>query len=114
MQQKMVLAPRMIQSMEILQLPILELQERIEQEIEENPVLDLREEDPDLPAENGDAEGQESPDAPSEEERELVINETTSNEDDFERLMKMDEEWPVPRAARPKRPASGSSTPWPT
>ena len=30
--QKQVLAPRMIQSMEILQLPILALQERIEQE----------------------------------------------------------------------------------
>jgi RNA polymerase sigma-54 factor len=94
MQQKQVLAPRMIQSMEILQLPILALQERIEQEIEENPVLDLREDDPDLPSETTEAEGQDSPDAPSDEERELVINETTSNEDDFERLMKMDEEWP--------------------
>lgn len=37
--QKMILAPRMIQSMEILQLPILALQERIQQELEENPVL---------------------------------------------------------------------------
>jgi len=34
----------MIQSMEILQLPIMALQERIEQELSENPVLvDLRE-----------------------------------------------------------------------
>ena len=39
--QKQVLAPRMIQSMEILQLPILALQERIEQEMEENPVLEI-------------------------------------------------------------------------
>lgn len=37
--QKMILAPRMIQSMEILQLPVLALQERIQQELEENPVL---------------------------------------------------------------------------
>src|SRR5436190_1524427 len=44
MVQKQVLAPRMIQSMEILQLPIMALQERIEQEIQENPVLDLAEE----------------------------------------------------------------------
>ena len=95
MVQKQVLAPRMIQSMEILQLPILALQERIEQEIGENPVLELQEDDPDLPSETSDEpEGQDSPDAPSEEERELVINETTSNEADFERLMKMDEEWP--------------------
>ena len=31
------MAPRMIQSMEILQLPIMALQERIEQELSENP-----------------------------------------------------------------------------
>src|SRR5207249_6240183 len=41
------MAPRMIQSMEILQLPIMALQERIEQELSENPVLvDLRESTP--------------------------------------------------------------------
>ena len=80
--------------MEILQLPILALQERIEQEMQENPILELAEEDPDLPAEASDEQVQESPDAPSEEERELVIDENHHNEDDFERLMKMDEEWP--------------------
>ena len=50
--QKQVLAPRMIQSMEILQLPILALQERIDREMQENPILDLNEEDPDLPDES--------------------------------------------------------------
>ena len=35
------MAPRMIQSMEILQLPIMALQERIEQELSENPVLEI-------------------------------------------------------------------------
>ena len=94
MVQKQVLAPRMIQSMEILQLPILALEERIEQEITENPVLELQEEDPDLPAEPTDTAVPEAPDAPSDEERELVIDETHSNEDDFERLLKMDEQWP--------------------
>jgi RNA polymerase sigma-54 factor len=89
--QKQVLAPRMIQSMEILQLPILALQERIDQEMEENPVLEIREEDPDLPAEQVD---EESPDSPTDEERELVIDDTSSNEDDFERLLNMDEQWP--------------------
>ncbi len=33
------MAPRMIQSMEILQLPLMALQERIDQELSENPVL---------------------------------------------------------------------------
>ena len=89
--QKQKLAPRMIQSMEILQLPIMALQERIEQEMEENPVLEMAEEDPDLPEEPSITR---MPDAPTEEERELVIDETKNNEDDFERLLKMDEEWP--------------------
>jgi len=81
--QKQILAPRMIQSMEILQLPIMALQERIEQEMSENPILELREEDPDLPSEDLP---QEPPDAPSDLERELVIDESADNEkglDDF-------------------------------
>jgi RNA polymerase sigma-54 factor len=43
MDQRMILAPRMIQSMEILQLPIMALQERIQQELQDNPVLELKE-----------------------------------------------------------------------
>jgi RNA polymerase sigma-54 factor len=75
------LAPRMIQSMEILQLPVLALQERIEQELEENPVLELLEagaedtpvdEDPVVPDEVPDPDG------------ELVIDE--HSELDFNRL----------------------------
>ena len=79
-----VLAPRMIQSMEILQLPIMALQERIEQEMEENPVLEIQEEDPALPDEPAERD---NPDAPADSERELVIDETKDNEDDFERLL---------------------------
>lgn len=94
MAQKQVLAPRMIQSMEILQLSILALQERIEQEMEENPILELQEEEPDLPSEGDESEERASSDDRTEEERELVIDEIHSNEGDFERLMKMDEEWP--------------------
>ena len=40
MSQQMKLAPRMIQSMEILQLPTMELQERIDQELAENFLLE--------------------------------------------------------------------------
>ena len=102
MAQKQVLAPRMIQSMEILQLPIMALQERIEQEMEENPVLDQATDDGsendddasatlDTPA--TDVE-QEHPDAPAEGERELVVDETNNNEADFERLIEIAEQWP--------------------
>jgi RNA polymerase sigma-54 factor len=40
-EQKQILTQRMIQSMEILQLPMLQLEERIDQELEKNPVLEL-------------------------------------------------------------------------
>lgn len=43
LEQQMKLAPHMIQSMEILQLPLLALQERIEQELDSNPVLEMEE-----------------------------------------------------------------------
>ncbi len=61
MSQQMKLAPRMIQSMEILQMPLVELQERIEQELESNIALELAEpEAPDIDAnelhENGVAD----------------------------------------------------------
>ncbi|MDX1564287.1 MAG: RNA polymerase factor sigma-54 [Phycisphaeraceae bacterium] len=41
MQQQMKLSPRMIQSMEILQLPAMALEQRIDQELEQNPVLEM-------------------------------------------------------------------------
>ncbi len=92
MAQKQVLAPRMIQSMEILQLPIMALQERIEQEMEENPCLDQAEQESDAPEEEPEEEVH--PDAPTESERELVVKEDANNEDDFERLVKIADDWP--------------------
>ncbi|MBW3596629.1 MAG: RNA polymerase factor sigma-54 [Planctomycetes bacterium] len=89
--QSMILAPRMIQSMEILQLPILALQERIEQEIIENPILEIQELDPDLPEEQ---EERENPDSPADTEKELVVDEAHDNVEDFERLLNMGDDFP--------------------
>lgn len=86
LQQKIVLAPRMIQSMEILQLPIMELQERIQQELQENPVLELREVREDLGDSEIEEEPRPNPDAPSDLERELVVHEDGATEEDFDRL----------------------------
>ncbi len=86
------LAPRMIQSMEILQLPVLALQERVEQEMSENPLLELIEEEP-APVEEV-AEDNSNPDAPAESERELVVDSDHDNKDDFERLISMDNDLP--------------------
>ena len=49
------------QSMEILQLPNMALIDRIEQEINENPVLEVQEQDPTLPDEPVERD---NPDAP--------------------------------------------------
>jgi RNA polymerase sigma-54 factor len=103
MAQKQVLAPRMIQSMEILQLPIIALQERIEQEMEDNPVLD-QVEYADEPAEF--EEEVVNPDAPTESEREMVVANDNNNEDDFERLMNMADNLPDDYEER-SRPSRG-------
>ncbi len=99
--QVQVLAPRMIQSMEILQLPVMALQERIEQELIENPMLDALEER--TPAETSEPD---SPDAKTTEEKELVVDEKNDNKEDFERLLEMDREFPDHFNDAPRRSAS--------
>lgn len=85
------LAPKMIQSMEILQLPVLALQERVEQEINENPMLEV--EDDETPRET-ESDDPADPNKPTESERELVVSDDQSNKEDFERLANMDGEMP--------------------
>ncbi len=75
MSQQMKLAPRMIQSMEILQLPLNALEERIEQELESNIALERVETAP---------EEVEAPTAPS-ESRETSDSEGFSRLDELER-----------------------------
>ena len=96
--QTQTLAPRMIQSMEILQMPLIELQEKIEQELSENPILEMREQDPNLPDEP-EPEKTEGPDV---EQKELVVDETGKNEDDFERLLNLENEFPDHFDGKPK------------
>ncbi len=97
MSQTMILAPRMIQSMEILQLPIMALQERIQQELQENPVLEQRDTNEDgTPAETEDFNADAA--TPGDEARdpgagELVIDDKGSNELDFDRLEALSRDW---------------------
>jgi RNA polymerase sigma-54 factor len=81
MDQRMILAPRMIQSMEILQLPLLELQERIELEMLSNPMLEIEENE----LIETDAATETTP-KEDESEQTLVIQEDRDKKDDFERL----------------------------
>src|SRR3954463_12533997 len=87
MDQRQLLTPRMIQSMEILQLPLMKLEERIEQELQANPVLEFTE---------GESEADEIQDAVDdkredrvEDERTLVVKEDSGQAEDFERLERL-------------------------
>src|SRR3982751_6870488 len=86
---RQLLTPRMIQSMEILQLPLALLEERIEQELQSNPVLEMSE---------GESESDVIADAPdavradrTEEEQALVVREDSDHAEDFDRLSKLSE-----------------------
>jgi RNA polymerase sigma-54 factor len=109
MEQKMKLAPRMIQSMEVLQLPFLALQEKIEAELNSNPVLEVAEE----PSEETEAPQAETADVSNEQE--LVIHEDSDNVDDFQRLDSMGDDFsdylngagPMPRQSSNLNVSSG-------
>ncbi|UCC23097.1 MAG: RNA polymerase factor sigma-54 [Planctomycetota bacterium] len=88
LEQKMKLAPRMIQSMEILQLPILALQERIEQELNSNPVLEL--EEPSTPEQAPPAEQEPTDDIA---ERDLVVTTDANKGEDFQRIENLDDDY---------------------
>src|SRR5271155_997111 len=93
---RQLLTPRMIQSMEILQLPLMALEERIEQELQANPVLEMRDEGenedgtPNL-SENEPEKIDENPrrEEFSEGERALVVKEDSGQSEDFERLARI-------------------------
>ena len=76
---RMKLAPQIIQSIEILQLCTLELQQRLETELLENPVLEMQElpvdEEEEDPAEEGPRE------------------ERTKSDEEFERMRDIEESW---------------------
>jgi RNA polymerase sigma-54 factor len=87
---RQLLTPRMIQSMEILQLPLMALEERIEQELQENPVLELEEAN----AEDGGimtitTEESSRTEDRAESERPMVVDAESAQAADFERLEKL-------------------------
>src|SRR5258708_33787707 len=100
MSQRMIqgqfLAPRMIQSMDIMKLPIMAFQEKIEQELQENPVLELKETNPE--EQPAPEDGEEALEPVLEEtvdpgDKELIIDENNGNELDFDRLEAMSKDW---------------------
>jgi RNA polymerase sigma-54 factor len=90
---RQLLTPRLIQSMEILQLPLMALEERIEQELVANPVLEMREGDADAIATETAANNDAAPDAQdqfTEGEQVMVVErEGSDGTEDFDRLEKI-------------------------
>ena len=98
MDQRMKLDPRMIQSMEILQMPTPALEERIEQELASNPTLETR---------PGRGRRRDAPEPEREQKQprrqrvrapELVVDRNENDRargssDDFERLSNMSEQY---------------------
>jgi RNA polymerase sigma-54 factor len=84
--QQQKLSPRMIQSMEILQMPVQALQERVDHELEANIALEV---DEHLAGAEGPTEGEI-------EDEELVVGESDASgdgADDFERLATMEKSY---------------------
>ncbi len=92
------LSPVMIQSMEILQLPSLDLEERIEAELEENPVLDVVEE-----AQEAEEEEPQTPPPPE------GADPSFSRLEDFSRST--GDTWEDFEATRPSRRFAGEEDP---
>ncbi len=83
MRQQMTLAPQLRQSLEMLQVPIMELRAMIQTELEQNPTL----EDPQVETENIEIErGSDEPEK-TPEETEMDFDK------EFEVLAKLDDEW---------------------
>nr|MBX2850229.1 hypothetical protein [Phycisphaeraceae bacterium] len=94
MDQRMKLDPRMIQSMEILQMPTPALEERIEQELASNPTLELAQANDD--ADTLKAEREQADRDDHEAEREMVVDDNKDHNeaaDDFERLSNLSEQY---------------------
>jgi RNA polymerase sigma-54 factor len=94
--QKQVLAPRMIQSMEILQLPILALEERIEQEVQNNETLEVEEAPPEEREGEGSgpAQPEQLPSNRTVDEMPLIVDQDHANQADFERSYDWSAEYP--------------------
>lgn len=91
MGQHMKLAPHMIQSMEILQMPLGQLEERIEQELESNATLEIADDQPDAGAEGESPADPAAADSGPRAETGPLRVEQDGGADDFARLDSFEE-----------------------
>ena len=82
LQQKLLqkLSPQQIQVIKLLEIPTMQLEQRIKKELEENPVLDLESDNPSTEEENDDQELSTESDADNEE---FSFDDYINNDDDI-------------------------------
>jgi len=80
--QRLIMSPQMQQAIQLMQMPVMELSTVVEAELEQNPVLEYDEEEPQEEVKESEA------DRESQAEKELSFN-----EDDFEIMKRLDEDF---------------------
>lgn len=89
--QRLMMSPQMQQAINLLQMPILELYNLVEKELQQNPVIDFIDDDKD---ENSTLQNLEDDNAEEPEDKDqLPEQELSFKENDFEILKKLDEEF---------------------
>lgn len=84
--QRLMMSPQMQQALQLLQAPVMELSTLIEKEMEQNPVLEMMQEEQDPENQENDSQVNETDMAGPEKE-------LTFNEHDLEVLLQLDEEY---------------------
>ena len=87
--QRLMMSPQMQQALGLLQLPLVELSQKVEQELEQNPIIELSEDEDEKEFETADEEASEGEALHPEEE--LVFDEKN-----FEILKRIDDDWDGP------------------
>lgn len=86
--QRMIMSPQMQQAIHLLQMPVMELATMIDAELQQNPVLEYSQE-PD----RDDDDARQLEQEPSEDREESVEAEVTFDDNDFEVLKRLDEDY---------------------
>jgi RNA polymerase sigma-54 factor len=81
LRQEQILAPQQIQSLEILATQSLELEAKLNQELAENPVLEIDENEPDSTKKEQEEKPQSEPDADPSENSEILLSESEKTEE---------------------------------
>ena len=107
LQQRQTLSPQQIQAIRLLELPEIELEEQIKQELIDNPALDEGEEHI-SPEDEGDTTSGENEDSSSDESAEDLMMGDYNNNDEIPSYL--DRELPGENSPREEIPVSGGTT----